>query len=61
MKHTAKWKCLIIAASLFPLFGWSCSTDLRDAALAGLLDYVSGTVTDSLTALVPIVDALSGA
>ena len=60
MRNAAKFKRLIIATSLFPLFAWSCSTDFRDAALAGLLDFVSGTVTDSLTALAPVADAISG-
>lgn len=62
MKHIAKWKVLILTAGLLPAFGLSCSTtDVRDAALAGLLDFLSGTITDSLTALLPIADTISGA
>ncbi|MHC4444995.1 MAG: hypothetical protein ACYTF1_00945 [Planctomycetota bacterium] len=39
----------------------SCqATDFRDAALAGVLDFISGTVTDSLTAFFPLANMLSG-
>lgn len=60
MKCNAKWMRLIAASSLFPLFGWSCTSDFRDAAVAGILDFVTGSMTDSLTALLPIADTISG-
>ena len=42
------------------LFGSSCLSDLRDSLVAGTLDFVEGTATDTLTTLLPISDLLAG-
>jgi hypothetical protein len=55
MKKLTKF-LLILSAAGPALFGMNCTTDLRDAALTGALDFVSGTITDGATALLPIAD-----
>jgi len=40
-----------------------CATDLRDAALAGWMDFLSGSVTEGLGTILPvdeIIEALVG-
>ncbi|MCG3138401.1 MAG: hypothetical protein HJJLKODD_02264 [Phycisphaerae bacterium] len=44
----------------FLLISGCTSSDFQDAATIGLFDFISGTITDSLTALLPVADALSG-
>jgi hypothetical protein len=58
MKTSAKWKCLIMAVILLPLYAASCSTDFRDAVVGGALDFVSGSVTELLGRLIPVVSAI---
>ena len=57
-----RWKeCLLALSAMGPtLLGVSCSADMRDAALGGALDFVSGTITDGLTALVPLAEWMEG-
>ena len=61
MKNAAKWKWLLISTGLFPLLELGCSTTLRDALVSGAFDFVSGSVTDLLTRLLPVVDAVAPA
>ena len=50
------------------VFGWAVllslagcnATEVRDALQGGFLDFLSGTVTDALTALFPLADTLGG-
>ncbi len=51
----------LVVVSLSTCFAGSCATSLRDAALTGVLDFTSGTVTDTLTTLVPVSDLVRGA
>jgi hypothetical protein len=39
----------------------SCSTDMRDAVMAGALDYITGTTSGLIGALVAIDDQLAAA
>ena len=39
---------ILVSIALGSCMGWSCSTDMRDALWGGILDYVTGTTTDSL-------------
>lgn len=32
----------------------SCATDIRDAALAGVFDYITGSVTETLSTALPL-------
>ena len=55
-------KRLMAALLALPLMSWGCSaSDVRDALVAGAMDFVSGTISDTLTALLPIADTISGA
>lgn len=60
MKCNTKWLRVFATTGLCPLFAWSCSTELRDAAVSGLMDFVSGTVTETLAAIVPVASTISG-
>lgn len=51
----------LVIASLSTCFAGSCATGLRDAVLTGVFDFTSGTVTDTLGALVPVSDLFGGA
>ncbi len=44
----------MVAGAILP----SCMTDVRDAAVGGALDAVSGTVSDSLRTLLPVPECL---
>jgi hypothetical protein len=61
MTTAAKWKWLILTTCLFPMLAASCSMTLRDAVLSGGIDFVSGTVTAALEALLPIARVLQPA
>jgi hypothetical protein len=61
MINTAKWKHLILAASLLPLLANGCATTFRDAVWSGAIDFVSGSVTAILEALLPIARVLTPA
>ncbi len=39
----------------------SCGTDLRDSVLIGVLDAVSGTITESIGAALPLPEWISAA
>ncbi len=39
----------------------SCATDIRDAALAGVFDYITGSVTETLSTALPIPGLFFGA
>lgn len=58
MKRMRRWSLLTAFAggSLFA----GCTTDLRDALLAGILDYITDTTTNLVTAVSPL-DDLAGA
>ena len=49
-----------VAVNLSTCFATSCAMDFRDAALAGVFDYTTGTVTYVLSSLLPISDAIIG-
>ena len=61
MRNAAQWEWLTTEALLFPLCAVGCSTTFQDAMLAGVFDFVAGTVTDLLTRLLPIADTVAGA
>lgn len=50
----------LCAAGALLICGCNTATGLRDAAFGGLLDFVAGTMTDSLGALVPLADLIAG-
>lgn len=50
----------LLVISLSSCFAGTCTTGLRDAVLTGVFDFTSGTVTDTLTTLVPVSDFISG-
>ena len=52
---------IVSAMSAIPLLGTSCATDLRDAATAGVYDFVSGSITEALMAIFPIAQAVGAA
>ncbi len=60
LKKMKRW-IVILAASGPVIYGASCSTQLRDAAAAGVFDFVTGTTTDTLSALAPISGLFAGA
>ena len=48
-------KMLVTTLALAALGVTGCTTtDMRDAALAGLLDYITGTTTDIITVISPL-------
>lgn len=49
-----------VAVNLSTCFATSCATDFRDAAVAGVFDFTTGTVTDILSSLLPISEAIIG-
>ncbi len=57
-----KLRCVMIALVLFAVLllpNTGCALDMRDAVLAGVFDFVSGTVTETLVNLLPVSDTLS--
>ena len=47
----------VVLAALFT--GWimpACAIDMRDAAISGLMDAVSGSVSDTIRTAVPVAD-----
>ena len=49
-KTRTKLKMVILAQLLLgSCWGWSCSADMRDALVAGAMDYVTGNTTLALT------------
>jgi len=46
--------CVIVAGS-------GCSMNVKELGEAGFFDFVTGTITDALTALVPIADTITNA
>jgi len=55
MRRLSRFKAFL-AALLVGGVVPSCGTDFRDAALTGVLDAVSSSVTDSITTAVPVAD-----
>lgn len=55
MKLTRKCLALVVAAGFLPVLGLSCAALVRDAVLAGAMDFVTGTVTDALANAVQTV------
>lgn len=51
----------LVAASLSTCFAGSCATGFRDAALTGVFDFTSATVSDTLGSLISVSDLLDGA
>lgn len=50
----------LVVVSLSTCFASSCATGLRDAALAGVFDFTSDTVSDTLGSFVLGSDLLGG-
>ena len=50
------WLKVVGGLGLLGLAG--CETHLQEAALAGLYDFVAGTVGDTLSTMMPIADAV---
>jgi len=62
MVESVRIKQALLFAGWAVLVGLSgCNaTEVRDALQGGFLDFVSGTVADTLTALFPLADAVGG-
>ena len=50
---------MIVLGGLGIMFVAGCDVSLREAATAGVFDFVAGTVADTLTGLMPIADAVA--
>lgn len=58
MKHYHKWMRLL--AVLVPgVTMFSCVTDFRDAAVTGAMDFVSGSISNTMTAAWPLAELLT--
>jgi len=51
--------CKLSAAGLV-LTAMGCEAELKDTIISGLLDFLGGSVTDTLTAVLPISDWAAG-
>ena len=49
---------MFVVGMLALLAAVGCDANLKEAALAGLYDFVSGTVNDTLGAVMPIADTI---
>jgi len=57
MRRTPRLMLVILTAVLMPMcMGSSCGRDMRDAALGGAMDYVSGTSRALLDSMLPLPD-----
>lgn len=50
------WTVVLCAMGMLLLTG--CDISLQEAAQAGIFDFVAGTITDTLTGLLPIADVV---
>lgn len=57
MKNMKRW-AMLIAMTGPTLFGLNCTTQMRDAAAAGVLDFITGSTTDALAAAISMDDLL---
>jgi len=57
MRGIARFR-VFLAALLLGGGAPSCATDFRDSLIAGAMDAVSGTVTDSIRAVIPLPEIL---
>lgn len=51
------WMLALGALGILSLTG--CSMSLKEAAEAGLFDFITGTITDTLTSLAPVADTVA--
>lgn len=51
----------LIVVSLSTCFAVSCATGLRDAVMAGVFDFTTNTVTDTLGSFISVSTLLGGA
>lgn len=58
-KRMKRW-VMSLAITGSTIFGVSCAGQFRDAAAAGVLDFVTGTTTDTLSAVISL-DTFFGA
>ena len=58
MKYNPKWLKLITLLAPGVTIA-SCMTDMRDAAVTGTMDAVSGTITGTATAAFPLADFIN--
>ncbi len=58
-----RWSKLVglVVVSFSTCFASSCTTGLRDAVMAGVFDFTSGTVTDTLGSVISVSDLFGGA
>jgi len=49
---------MLLGITVPMLFGMNCTTQLRDAVSSGVLDFVTGTTTDTLSAVVSLDELL---
>ena len=57
-KELRWWSLLALGLGLVLVTG--CELNLEEAVSAGLFDFVAGTITDSLTALLPVATVVAG-
>jgi hypothetical protein len=58
MRSSVKWKTVLLALSMMPILGTTCSTAFRDAIQSGALDFVSGTVSEILDRTLPVAETV---
>ncbi len=51
MKKMKLW-AMLVAMTGPTLFGMNCTTQMRDAVAGGVLDFISGTTADTLSAAI---------
>ncbi|KPK49915.1 MAG: hypothetical protein AMK72_03340 [Planctomycetes bacterium SM23_25] len=51
-----KWMVALCTVGMLSLTG--CGISLQEAAQAGIFDFVAGTITETLSALVPLADVV---
>ena len=58
MSRMKRWTCAMVAALAAGLIAGCDGALLKDAVVSGVLDYVTGTTTDLITAVSPLDDDL---
>ena len=61
MRKTRVHNWMVVLGVLEILSLTGCDLSVQEAAQAGIFDFVAGTITDSLTAAVPIADTIANA
>ena len=58
MKRTGVHNWMVVLCVVGMLLLTGCDISLQEAAQAGIFDFVAGTITDTLTGLLPIADVV---